>query len=163
MGGGQLEERSPAQPGEEPKAAAEGEALPLREGPTGRHRSSKSQQETVEAVPRLIPQLCTCLALVPVAQAGKPVLDDLIAVLHTLGQVDHLAGGDQGPDLILGYGDQAWYVWAGGARQDYKGCVTTGLQQDRCCGDRAMKSLGPRPTPGGQRPGPPQMTHHERR
>lgn len=135
VGGGQLEKQSPAQPGEEPKAAAEEEALALREGPTGRHRSSKSQQETVEAVPRLIPQLCTRLALVPVAQAGKPVLDDLIAVLPTLGQVDHLAGGDQGPDLILGHGDQAWHVWAGGARQDHTGCVTTGLQQDRTKGD----------------------------
>lgn len=130
------------------------ERPPLREGPPCRHWSSKSQQETAEAVPRLILQLCTRLALVPVAQAGKPVLDDLIAVLPALGQVDHLAGGDQGPDLILGHGDQAWHVWAGGARQDHTGCVTTGLQQDRCCGDRVMKSLGPRPTPGGQRPGP---------
>lgn len=47
------------------------------------------------------------LALAPVAQTGKAIFDGLLAVLLSLGQADHPAGGHEGPDLVLGHGDQA--------------------------------------------------------
>lgn len=82
------------------------------------------------------------LGLTPVPQVGEPVPDGLVTVVPTLSQANHPAAQDEVLYLVLGHGDKAGYIWAGGARKEYAGGMAAGLEQGHC-GGHSRQVSGP--------------------